>query len=162
MRVPDETIDAFARTIQVEARKYGFGLIDIVRLVNSLMDVSLTGEDGSRDIGRAADKPESPYAVAGFPLRSARIEIRLAEDRDMHLLDEWMQDGYGRHFLLSCATAQQHRIEALMSNPDNQVGVVALSEGDAIGAVAFLDIDRDQRRAELRKLIGVKTARGKG
>jgi RimJ/RimL family protein N-acetyltransferase len=161
-RIPKETIDAFARTIQVEARKYGFGLIDLVRLMNSLMDVSLASQDRSHDVGGAAEYAGPVRLVDSFPLRSALLQIRLAEPTDVQLLEEWLQDSYGRHFLLSCATAQQHRIEALMSNSRNELGIVALTDGRPIGAVAFLDIDRDQRRAELRKLIGVKTARGKG
>lgn len=161
-RIPNETIDVFARTIQVEARKYGFGLIDIVRLMNSLMDASLASDDGSHDVSGAVEHAGPTRSVDSFPLRSALLEIRLAEASDVQLLEEWLQDSYGRHFLLSCATAQQHRIEALMANSCNQLGIVTLTGGKPIGAVAFLDIDRDQRRAELRKLIGVTTARGKG
>jgi RimJ/RimL family protein N-acetyltransferase len=162
-RIPNETIDAFARTIQLEARKYGFGLIDIVRLMNSLMDASLSGQNRSHELGGIGPESAAPVRlVDSFPLRSALLEIRLAEPGDIQMFEEWLQDSYGRHFLLSCATAQQHRIEALMANVRNQLGIVALTDGTPIGAVAFLDIDRDQRRAELRKLIGVKSARGKG
>ena len=37
-----------------------------------------------------------------------------------------------------------------------------LNDDTPVGAVAFLDIDMNQRRTELRKLIGVSDARGKG
>ena len=72
-----------------------------------------------------------------------------------------MDDDYGKHFLLSCASAQQADISSLLDNPDNQIGIVVRGK-EPIGAVAFLDIDKTQRRAELRKIIGVREARGKG
>ena len=78
------------------------------------------------------------------------------------MLERWMQDNYGRHFLLCCATAQSMRVPALLENPLNEIGIVMLNDGSPIGAVAFLDLDLEQRRAELRKLIGESDARGKG
>lgn len=73
-----------------------------------------------------------------------------------------MADQYGRHFLLSCATAQPMDLIALFENPQNEVGIILLADGEPIGSVAFLDIDNVQKRAELRKVIGVSEARGIG
>ena len=73
-----------------------------------------------------------------------------------------MVDQYGRYFLLSCATAQPIDLNALLENPRNEVGIVLAADGEPIGSVAFLDIDNVQKRAELRKLIGVAEARGIG
>lgn len=98
-----------------------------------------------------------------FPLQSERLQIRRADpDLDMQLLEGWVADHYGRHFLLSCATAQPMDLNALLENPQNEVGIVLEADGEPIGSVAFLDIDTAQKRAELRKLIGVPEARGKG
>lgn len=162
--VPQTTIAAFARTIHQEAKKYGFGRLDIIRLINALMDAS-------GDLDRRADHDDraelsyqdAAFSTDGFPLTSPRLRIRrAAADTDAKLLEAWLNDEYGRHFLLSCSAAQQHDIAVMLSNPNNAIGVVELQDGTAIGAVAFLDIDPSQRRAELRKLIGAQSARGKG
>jgi len=161
--IPRETIGAFAKTICAEARKYGFGQIDVVRLINAMMDLSAEDAFQRPESIPVADMDWQEAHVDRFPLRSKRLRIRRADpERDTELLDEWMKDQYGRHFLLSCATAQAMELEALLTNTNNEVGIIIGSDDQPIGAVAFLDIDMIQMRAELRKLIGVPDARGHG
>ena len=62
---------------------------------------------------------------------------------------------------MTAATAQFSDLRLLLKDPDSRLGIVC-EQGVPIGAVAFLSIDPVQRRAELRKLIGQKSARGKG
>jgi len=161
--IPRETIEAFAKTICAEAGKYGFGQIDVVRLINAMMDLS--AEDTFQSYGTTpkGDENREEKHVDSFPLRSRRLWIRRADPRcDMELLDGWIRDQYGRHFLLSCATAQAMDLNALLTNANNEVGIIVGPGNQPIGAVAFLDIDAIQKRAELRKLIGVPDARGQG
>ena len=164
-KIPDETIRAFSRTLYQEGQRYGFGQLDFVRLINMLMDMT----SGTETDPAPAPASEAPllsykeYNVGAFPLSSPRVRIRRAEPKaDVALLEKWMQDDYGRHFLLSCATAQRMKVPALLENPANEIGIVTLADGAPIGSVAFLDLDSIQRRAELRKLIGVPDARGQG
>ncbi len=160
--VPDATVQAFARTIHQEAVNYGFNQVDLVRLINALMD-------------SAAEKPRRPveavapaaaprdHAIDSFPLRSARLRIRQADPvQDRARLNSWLEDDYGKHFLLSCSAAEQQTLDGLLAGSRNAIGVIELPDGTPIGAVAYLDIDNGQQRAELRKLIGEKSERGKG
>lgn len=165
-KVPHDTIQAYSRTVFQEAVQYGFSQLDIIRLINELMDLS-----ADRGKNHASQENESKFpaldadklVVDTFPLRSPRTRIRLADAAtDLPLLQDWMQDSYGKHFLLSCATAQKMDVGSLLESPRNRIGIVTALEDVPIGAVAFLDIDEQQRRAELRKLIGVPDARGKG
>jgi RimJ/RimL family protein N-acetyltransferase len=163
-KIPEETISVFSRTISKEARRYGFSQIDFVRLINALMDST---SDASPESPPADGRQIPPLRyldlnVDELPLTSRRISIRRADRGDVDLLEKWMQDDYGRHFLLSCATAQRMEVAALLGNPANEIGIVTLPDATPIGGVAFLDVDQNQRRAELRKLIGVSEARGKG
>jgi len=160
--VPGETIRVFAKSIVDESRRYGFSQLDVVRLINEMMDISAD----DRLPGSAEDTQHSPrysgFRVDQFPLRSERLSISLAAGAgDEALIEDWIRDEYGRHFLLSCASAQRSDVASLLSNPQNAVGIVYRGD-EPIGAVAFLDIDESQRRAELRKLIGVRSARGQG
>jgi RimJ/RimL family protein N-acetyltransferase len=161
--IPDETIEAFARTIFHESQKYGFGGIDVIRLINALMDMATS--KGAIAAGNAERRKidRMTLVVDDFPLRSDRLQIRLADlAGDRRLIEEWIAVGDGEHFLLSCATAQRHDVSSLLNNPLNKIGIISLADGKPIGAVAFLDVDRLQRRAELRKLIGDDSERGKG
>jgi RimJ/RimL family protein N-acetyltransferase len=161
--IPEPTIKAFARTIFHESQKYGFGGIDVIRLINALMDMATS--KGAISAGGADRRTidRTTLVVDDFPLKSERLRIRLADSAgDRKLIEGWIAVGDGEHFLLSCATAQRHDVASLLDNPLNRIGIISLADGKPIGAVAFLDVDRLQRRAELRKLIGDDSERGKG
>lgn len=161
--IPLATIQTFAKTICAEAKKYGFHQIDIVRLINEMLDNSATDDESSTVPPGMAVREGLEFSVGSFPLKSERLKIRKADSsNDLPLLNEWLDDEYGRHFLLSCATAQSTDPESLLTSANNLVGIVLENSGREIGAVAFLDIDKDQKRAELRKLIGAVDVRGKG
>jgi RimJ/RimL family protein N-acetyltransferase len=165
-KIPDETIRAFSRTLYQEGLRYGFGQLDFVRLINVLMDLAAGDSAAPAPVEDGHKAPVLSYdefKVDAFPLSSPRIRIRPADAKaDVELLERWMQDDYGRHFLTSCATAQRMKVPALLGNPANEIGIVTLVDGTPIGSVAFLDLDATQARAELRKLIGVSDARGQG
>jgi RimJ/RimL family protein N-acetyltransferase len=161
--IPDETIRTFARTIFHESQKYGFGSVDVVRLINALMD--MTADSGTTAVNPTKRKSvdHKKFHVESFPLRSERVQIRKADRKeDQQLIESWIADQYGQYFLLSCVTAQRNEVISILKNPANEVGIVSLAGAKPIGAVAFLDINQTQRRAELRKLIGVASERGKG
>jgi len=162
-RVPDETIQAFARSISEEARRYGFSQLDTIRLINSMMDIAADKSERGGPATSQSTNDFGPYRVDAFPLSASRLTIRRADAKaDLPLLERWMQDEYGRHFLLSCATAQRMDLPGLLANERNIVGIVQDARDQPVGSVAYLDIDTVQSRAELRKLIGEPAARGKG
>jgi RimJ/RimL family protein N-acetyltransferase len=163
-QIPDETVRTFARTIFHESKNYGFGNVDVLRLINELMDLAADTGPGAHTARPAAPVIDRHrFQVDAFPLRSERLRIRKADiDVDRRLIESWIADQYGQYFLLSCATAQHVEVQSILRNPHNDVGIISLADGPPIGAVAFLDVDVNQRRAELRKLIGVAAERGKG
>lgn len=163
--IPHATIDALARSIFKEASSYGFQQVDIIRLINELMDLC-TDSDGVTRPSTADGQPPTDYVAgesSGLPLSGERVLIRAFNGQeDRRLLERWLPDRYGRYFVLSCATAQSITIEALSSSPNNHLGIVTLHDGRPVGAMAFLDHSKEQKRAELRKLIGDLDARGQG
>lgn len=163
--IPATTIHTLARSIFKEATSYGFHQVDIIRLINDLMDLC-TGSEGA--VQHTADE-SSTWAdyvagdTAGLPLTGDRVIVReFNGEEDLKLLEKWLPDRYGRYFVLSCATAQSITIEALTSSQNNHIGIVTLRDGKPIGAMAYLDHSKNQKRAELRKLIGDLDARGQG
>jgi len=161
-KIPAITVNTLAKTIHREARNYGFSEIDFIRLVNAILENSGDGAEEPSVSPPAVEESRTQWTVDSFPLRGDNLEIRPAEPTaDVALLADWLGDEYGRHFLLSSSTAQSADPESLLANPNNRVGIV-LHDDAPIGAVAYLDIDTVQRRAELRKLIGARSARGRG
>lgn len=165
--IPSETIETFARSIFREAMHYGFTRLDLIRLINVLMDLSAKNGDELGDSSRRRNLAEAQVSGIGdfkaLPVQSDRIQIRSFDPRqDMEMLRGWLSDEYGRHFMLSSSTAQPISIDTLIQSPTNHLGLITLPDGTPIGGMAFLDHNIEQRRAELRKLIGVRAFRGQG
>lgn len=163
--IPDATISALARSIYKEASSYGFQQLDIVRLINQLMDLCTEPPDAGA--GAPGVERRTTFLcgerLTQLPIAGERVRIRAFDaPADRELLERWLPEKYGRYFVLSCATAQAITVEALTTSPSNHVGIVTLLDDTPIGAMALLDHNRDQKRAELRKLIGDPNYRGQG
>jgi RimJ/RimL family protein N-acetyltransferase len=128
------------------------------------MDLCSDGESDDRVQQESAAIAVSDLQdCAELPIEGPNVHIRAFDaDSDFDLLASWLPDRYGRYFFLSCATSQQITVESLLDSPNNHLGIVCLSNGRAIGAMAYLDHSKRQCRAELRKLIGDPDCRGKG
>lgn len=157
--IPDEMLEALSRNFCREATGYGFSQVDFLRYINLLMDAAVAGRSATTPTdGVIGAAPE-----ATPPLRGERVAIRAFDnDHDLPLLRRWLEDPSGRFFLLSRSGSGDGGLEALLSSPENRLGTVTSSDGAAVGVVAYLDVDRRHRKAELRKLIGEPGMRGRG
>jgi len=98
-----------------------------------------------------------------LPIKSERIRIRkLDSKKDRSLFERWLEDDFGRYFLLSRSTATSLSLDEFFGNESNIIGIITLLNGKPIGSVAYLDYDVNQFKAELRKLIGETDMRGRG
>lgn len=159
------TIEAVARSFYRESFDYGFKQVDYLKFVNRLLDISINHSTENND--NRKDQSESGSMKIGpnlkFPIWGERIRIREFNlNTEKKLIEKWVTDENGRYFLLSRTTAQRSNIDELVSNPRNIVGIITIADSTPIGLVAFLDYDAEQRKAELRKLIGEPEYREKG
>lgn len=163
-KIPSATIEAFARSIYKEASNYGFGQVDVIRLVNELMDCCADTAPTQSPGAQSQSTFELPDSdCSSLPLTGERVIIRdFDRASDMALFNEWLHDKYGRFFVLSCSTARSTAIDDLVDQPGTHIGIVCDVDRKPIGALAFLDVNQEQGTAELRKLIGDPDARGKG
>lgn len=163
-QIPIATIQTFARSIFKEASKYGFGQLDVIRLVNELMDYCSNQEGAAVGANDPGEQPTLlPSEASGLPLTGERFMIRpFAAETDSAILESWLSDKYGRYFVVSSTAAHSVSIEELANGDRNQLGVITTPDGKPIGALAYLNLDTDQKRAELRKLIGDPEFRGTG
>jgi RimJ/RimL family protein N-acetyltransferase len=159
--LPEITLEATAKSFFKQALDYGFALGDFVRFVNILLRIAMAKRE--EESAPISGPPRSAqHAARELPLRGARVTIRrFGEPGDRDLLDRWLTDPEGRNFLLSMASGQHSDVDHLLSSPANVVGMI-VHEDRAVGAVAYLDHNPAQRRAELRKLIGEAELRGRG
>lgn len=168
-KIPDITLETLGRTLFKEAARYGFQRIDYVRFANLLLDLAMNGDNSAIsdratkylcDGGRSHSDNANGF---GLPLLGARVDVRPFDARgDLDLLEAWVRDPQGRHFVLSATISRPPQVREVTGNPANLIGVITLKDGRPIGAVAFLHYDSVQRKAELRKLIGEPALRGMG
>tara|TARA_R110002096_G_scaffold8803_2_gene35853 strand:- start:8738 stop:9481 length:744 start_codon:yes stop_codon:yes gene_type:complete len=163
--IPQATIEALSRTIYKEASDYGFGQVEIIKLINHLMDHCANGVASELCISDRNDTNAdcNPHDFDSLPLTASSLRIRQYDaTTDRALLESWLPDKYGRYFVLSCSTAQEVTVKALSESPANHLGIIEYEDGTAVGAMAYLDHSRSQKRAELRKLVGNPEFRGRG
>ena len=140
-----------AKSFFARSREYGFAFQDYVRFVNALLDLAM----------REEPPPEHPVAAAHLPLSDDSVCVRAFEPADRALFHTWLSDPRGRYFLLSRGTGRTEGVDELLDNVENEIGVITTPDGQAVGAVAFLQVDRGQGRAEMRKLVE-SSHRGRG
>ena len=160
--IPDPSLEALARSFFKETVHYGFTRLDYLRFVNHILELSLrNGLSGGKPHEVRVDY-HAPSPVE-LPLTGDKVHVRkYDEEKDRLLFEAWMADDEGRYFLLSRVTACPVNIEQFLTAEENILGTITLQDGTPIGMVAFLDVDRAQRKAELRKMIGEPSSRGKG
>jgi len=160
--IPEATIEVIARSLVKEGQKYGFRQVDYLRLVSHLLDLSARDEK-SEDV--PVGRPDLPGLATPprMPLEGEGIRIRAFDAAgDRALFARWLEDPHGRFFLLSSITAKTLDIDQVLRSDQNLLGVITLPDATPIGLMAFLDLDRWQRKAELRKLVGEQQYRGRG
>lgn len=163
--IPDVAIETLARGFCREASGYGFTQIEYVKFVNAVLERAMDGGAVSpRPAPRPVPPPAPPDASStALPIQGPRVRIRPFDAAcDFDVLGRWLADRRGRDFLLSRVTAMQADLRELIADPRSAFGVITLHDATPVGAVAFLDHDPVQRKAEMRKLIGEPDQRGKG
>ena len=160
--IPEEAIEAIARTFFKETVHYGFRQVDYLRFVNQVLDMSMKNGQTGGPTEREHAEYKSPVPLQ-MPLCGEGIIIRgIDASRDRATYDKWMKDEDGRYFLLSRTMSKAMDINQLIASDENVFGMITLSDSTPVGMMAFLDYDRMQKKAELRKLIGEVQQRGKG
>jgi len=162
--IPRTTLETVARNFFKEASAYGFKQVDYVRFVNLILDWAMQrqGKEGGPEKSKRGRR-YSRSSKLRLPLKSDRIHIRaLSRDEDKKIFEKWLEDEFGRYFLLSRTTAKILDFHRLVETDSNIVGVITKPDHTPVGLVAFLDYNAQQEKAELRKLIGEPDMRGMG
>ncbi len=155
--IRQKTVDALAKGVYTEASKYGMQKPDILRFVNTLLELSMEQEPATE-----SHLPATAELEPGS-MRDAELSIKACcAEEDRALIKRWMDDTEGQHFLRRRLTAQTISLDQLLDEKRHILGLIMHQETRPIGCVAFLDYDQEQQKAELRKLIGEPDMRGRG
>lgn len=170
LNIPDTTIETLARSFFKQSANYGFKQDDYLKFVNILLDFAMRRWNGDTNGFQNHTEVESQSeTISGgttplqLPLQGDGIKIRAFEPpRDRTRLERWLDDEFGRYFLLSRISLRDLCVDELIEDDTNILGVVTLPDETPIGIVAYLNYDARQAKAELRKLIGDPQIRARG
>ncbi|MGH7444394.1 MAG: GNAT family N-acetyltransferase [Longimicrobiales bacterium] len=161
-RLPDLAIETVARGFFREADRYGFSQADYLRFINSVLSLSMAAS-GAGTPGSLDPVALRPDASGNLPLSDEHVCIRSFDPAaDMQTFAHWMEDEDGAQFLRAGTTMRPLALDSVIANPASMLATVTLPDGTPIGATAFLEVDLEQRKAEMRKLIGEPRMRGRG
>ena len=171
--IPEKTMEALARSFYKEASAYGFKQADYLRFVNTFLDVSMMNGLNGHGNGHTSEKklPRTSLNILErvglkrlkLPLAGNQVRIRqFHPENDRADFERWIKDEEGRYFLLSRLNAKFISYEQLCNRDRNLLGLITVDDEHPVGLMAYLDFDREQRKAELRKLIGEPEFRGRG
>lgn len=159
-KISNEAIEAIATAFIKQAREYGFELMDYIKLSNLLLESAL--RNGTASNNQHKPKPRYSAAPSKLPLKGEHLFIRGLQKKDIPIIKKWLEDVEGRNFILSRISGTELTIDDLIESEFNIFGLICLNDKTPIGLIAYLDYDEIQKKAELRKMIGVPTERGKG
>lgn len=152
-------IETVSKSIISETSKWGFKQSDYLKLVNALMDLSLNKP--ANDL--QPTKNNTPKTKLILPLYTENTIIRLFnKEKDYITISNWLDEEMGKWFLLSRSHSTDKSFNQLIEDDRNIFGLITLKDSTPIGLMAFLDWDKTQNKAEMRKLIGSEEYRKKG
>lgn len=164
-KIPDTTIETLTRNFFKESLEYGFKYEDYLKYVNILLEYAITAKESIGDINGVKENSTDIIANKDYklPLKTNSVIIRdFVKKTDIELLEEWQNDKFGRYFFLSMTNSQDSTPENVVNSTYNKLGIITLTDETPIGVVAFLNIDKAHKKAELRKLIGTPEYRARG
>jgi len=124
---------------------------EYVNIANALLDLAINGH-------RSIDLPDGDFLKdmkLDFPIRYDDIVIEKIKPRKhKKLLQEWTESEYGKEFLLSRIDNVERSLDDLMNDESNIFGIIETKDKTPIGVMGYLNYDKENNKAELRKLIG--------
>lgn len=152
-------IETVSKSIISETSKWGFKQSDFLKLINALMDLSLNKPDNQ--IQQTKNNTDKTKLI--LPLNTENTIIRLFnKEKDFEIVNSWLDEEMGKWFLLSRSHSTDKSFSQLLEDDSNIFGLITLKDSTPIGLMAFLDWDKKQYKAEMRKLIGSEEYRKKG
>lgn len=157
------SIEVIAKSLIREANVIGFKKEDYIKLANLLLDSAIKIDTGVQPGNNGNPVIYDASKKIKLPVKGNNISIReFNKKKDAGNLKRWLEDEIGKHFILTRATSRTYNVDRLIEDPDHILGIITLHDNTPIGLMAFLDYDKEQKKAELRKLIGEPAYRAKG
>ena len=124
---------------------------EYVNIANALLDLAINSQ---RTVEQFGAEFLSDMKL-DFPIHYDDIIIhKLKTRKHKKLLEEWTSTGYGKEFLLSRIDNIERSLDEMLNDESNIFGIIETADKTPIGIMGYLNYDKVNNKAELRKLIG--------
>lgn len=148
-----------AKSIYQETIMMGFETSDYIKLTNEILGMTIEKKE-IHEVHREINIIEDDYK---FPLKTKNLIIReYSEKKDKKIVEKWFENETCRQFLFSTTSLQKINKEYIVTDNNNKFATITLKNDQQIGLLAILNIDKQNKKGEMRKLIGDLEYRGKG
>ncbi|MCW8850367.1 MAG: GNAT family N-acetyltransferase [Melioribacteraceae bacterium] len=154
-------LNALAKSIYDESIVMKFSSGDYVKLMNEIIDMTIEKpESASIEISDDNDQDE---ITSDLPIESKNLIIRYYNSEiDKKYVSKWFETDNNNLFLLSTNTRNHLDVESIKNDENNIFATITLKDKKPIGLLAILNIDKRNKKGEMRKMIGNIKERGKG
>ena len=132
---------------------------EYVNIANALLDLAINSH---KDIVPVEPDYFKDKKI-DFPIQHDDIIIeKVKSGKQKKLLKEWTDSDYGKEFLLSRIDNIERNLDDLLKDETNIFGLIETVDKKPIGVMGYLNYDKLNNKAELRKLIGESEFTHKG
>ena len=153
-------LNALAKSIYHESIEMKFTSNDYVKLMNEILEMTIKNPEktiqSNSNLDEISIKKDLPIETENLILRSYNPQ------KDKIYVSKWFTGDDNNLFLLSTTTRDHLGLDNISTDENNIFATITLKDGKPIGLLALLNIDRRNKKGEMRKMIGDITERGKG
>ncbi len=154
-------LKVLAKNIYEESVQMGFDSSDYIKLTNEILGMTIDNEI-SKNIPMEKIEKKSTKKIK-LPLTTQNLIIRkYSPEKDKEYLSKWFENDISKLFLISNESMKDLNINNILSDDKNIFVTITLKNNHPIGLLAVLSIDKQNKKGEMRKLIGDLEYRGKG
>lgn len=154
-------LNALAKSIYDESIVMKFSSSDYVKLMNEILDMTIE-KPALTDVKVPKDEIQDEVTT-DLPIESKNLTIRYYNsETDKKYVSKWFETDNNNLFLLSTNTRNHLDVESISSDEKNIFATITLKNNRPIGLLALLNIDKRNKKGEMRKMIGDIQERGKG
>lgn len=154
-------LTALAKTIYNESKEMGFKSADYVKLMNEILEMTINQKKDSFE--EEFNEYESSPIENELPIETKNLTIRSYNSKiDKEIVSGWFTEPNNKLFLVSTSRKQNLSVENFITDEKNIFATITLKNKKPIGLLALLNIDKENRKGEMRKMIGEVDERGKG
>jgi RimJ/RimL family protein N-acetyltransferase len=154
-------LNTLVQSIYAESIQMGFKSNDYIKLMNELLDMTISNKN--------AIEENNTYDNIGnlietdLPIKTKNLTIRPYDVKiDKEFVSKWLKEENNKLFLLSTTRKHNLDVESIISDDRNIFATITIKNDLPIGLLALINIDKENSKGEMRKMLGDISQRGKG